>query len=285
VQDRDRGTWFRAPRDLTEAIDALSGGGRVLAGGTDLVASMNLRGECPGRVVWIGRLGLERIVGADDLLRVGAGAPLATVASDPSVRAGAAALAAAAGKLAGPSVRNLATLGGSLCAAWPRSDIGCAVLALDAVLLAVGPGGERRIKMADLYAGPRRTTIAPDEILIEVQIRPTARSAFTKIGRRSSFTLPVVNAATRLELDEDGAVSEATVAVGAGSVPERAPSVEAALLGRSIDVIVARAAAGRVLDDVTPTGDEHATSWYRAQVAPVAVARALLAAGVREGTE
>jgi len=282
--DRDRGSWFRAPREMKEAIDALSDGARVLAGGTDLVATMNIRGERPGGVVWIGRLGLERIAADDDLIRIGAGASLATVASDPAIRAGAAALAAAAGKLAGPSVRNLATLGGSLCAAWPRSDVGCAVLALDGVLVATGRGGERLIPMSDLYAGPRRTTITPDEILTEVRIRPAARSSFVKVARRSSFALPVVNAAARLEIGQDGVVAEAVVAVGAGSVPERAPSVEEGLIGRALDPTVAREAASRVLEDVTPADDEHASSWYRSQVAPVAVARAVLAAGGLEAT-
>ena len=87
----------------------------------------------------------------------------------------------------------------------------------------------------------------------------------------------------RLEIDADGLVSAAVVAVGAGGVPERAPSVEAGLIGRTLDPSIAREAAGRVLDDVTPADDEHASSWYRAQVAPVAVARALLAAGSRQG--
>jgi carbon-monoxide dehydrogenase medium subunit len=276
--------WFVSPAELREAIEGLSGGGRVLAGGTDLVASMNVSGERPRQVVWIGRLGLDRVAGDDEVLRIGACASLAALGTHPSVRSGAAALATAAGKVAGPAVRNLATLGGSLCAAWPRSDVGCAALGLDGVLVVVGPGGERRVPMSSFYAGPGLTVVEPDEIVVELQVLPAARSGYAKIGRRSSMTLTVVNAAARLDVGENGTVSAAVVAVGVGRVPERAPSVEAALVGRAADPEAIRTAAERVLDDVEPVDDEQATSWYRARVAPVAVARAVTAAMERTGT-
>jgi carbon-monoxide dehydrogenase medium subunit len=61
-------------------------------------------------------------------------------------------------------------------------------------------------------------------------------------------------------------------------VPKRARSVEAALIGRAPDAGTVGAAAARVMDDVDPADDEHASAWYRARVAPVAVARAVTAA-------
>jgi carbon-monoxide dehydrogenase medium subunit len=275
--------WFVAPNDLGAAVEALGAGGRVLAGGTDLVASMNLMGERPPRVVWIGGLGLDRIDGDAGFVRIGAGASLASVAANPDVRSGAGALAVAAGKLAGPAVRNLATAGGSLCAAWPRSDIGCAALGLDGTVVIAGPAGERRVAMSSFYAGPRRTVVGSDEVLVELEIPKAERSGYAKIGRRSSMTLPVVNAAVRLDLADDGAIASAVVAVGVGSVPERAPSVEAALLGRSPEPDDVRVAAARVLDDVEPVDDEHASWWYRGRVAPVVIVRAVAAAMEAKG--
>jgi aerobic carbon-monoxide dehydrogenase medium subunit len=272
---RDDRRWYLAPTDIGEAIEAVARGGRVLAGGTDFVASMNLRGERPERVVWIGRLGLDEVSSEADRLRVGAGVSLSSVATDAAVGSGAAALATAARRVAGPAVRNLATVGGSLCAAWPRSDVGCAALGLDALVLAAGPGGERQIPMAGFYAGPGRTALERGEIVRSLLIRPTATSGFAKIGRRSSMTLAVVNAAARLDFGPEGAISEAVVAVGAGHAPQRAPSVEAALLGRLPQPEVVAEAAREVLHDVELADDEHATAWYRGRVAPVAVARAL----------
>src|SRR5262249_38062622 len=102
--------WYLAPSDLDAAIGARAGGGRVLAGGTDLVATMNIRGERPERVVWIGGLGLDGVHTDGDVLRIGAGTTLASIATDPLVRENATALAAAATKVAGPAVRNLATV-------------------------------------------------------------------------------------------------------------------------------------------------------------------------------
>jgi aerobic carbon-monoxide dehydrogenase medium subunit len=274
----DDTSWFVAPTDVGAAVEALTGGGRVLAGGTDLVASMNLTGERPPRVVWIGELGLDRIEMDGETLRVGAGVSLAAVAASEVVRSAAAALGAAAAKIAGPAVRNLATMGGSLCAAWPRSDLGCAALGLDGVLVVAGPGGQRRVPMSELYEGVGRTVLAPDELVIELRLPRAAHSGYAKIGRRSSMTLPVVNAAVRLDLRDDGVVASAVVAVGVGSVPERAPSVEAALAGQPSSPESVAAAAALVLDDVEPADDEHASAWYRARVAPVAIGRAVEAA-------
>jgi carbon-monoxide dehydrogenase medium subunit len=276
--------WYQAPTDLADAIDAVAAGARVLAGGTDLVAAMNLHGLRPERVVWIGRLGLDRVQRENDVIRIGAATTLADLAAAPTVRSSATSLAEAAGKVAGPAVRNLATLGGSLCAAWPRSDVGCAALGLDATVEVVGRRGVRSIPMRDFYAPGAGVAVATDEIVVELRVPTASRSAFAKIGRRSSMTLAVVNAAVRVELDETGRIAQAVVAVGAGPMPQRAPSVESELIGQLPDPDVVGTASSRVADDVEFADDEHASSWYRARVAPVVVDRAVTAAIRSEGS-
>jgi carbon-monoxide dehydrogenase medium subunit len=57
---------------------------------------------------------------------------------------------------------------------------------------------------------------------------------------------------------------------GAGAQGVRCPSVEAAFADGD-----AEAAAARALDDVTPHDDALASAWYRSQVLPVLVRRAL----------
>jgi aerobic carbon-monoxide dehydrogenase medium subunit len=281
VDDTESMNWFQAPTELGDAVRAVANGAQVLAGGTDLVPSLAHR-EPPNGIVWIGRLGLDTVAGDSRSLSIGAAASLAEVASNPMIQEAAAALASAAGRLAGPAVRNQATIGGSLCAAWPRSDIGCSLLALDAAAVAAGQKRNRHIPLTDFYLASGGTSLQPDEIVTEITLPPAARSAFIKIGRRAHMSLPVVNAATCIEVN-GGVISKAAVAVGTDRYPQRAPSVETALVGSPLNEDRARKAAQLVLDDMEMADDEQASAWYRTRVAPVAVARAIEAA-IAEGT-
>ncbi|MFN7144880.1 MAG: FAD binding domain-containing protein [Myxococcota bacterium] len=84
----------------------------VRAGGTDL-ADLRHRGLRRGPTVDLRDAGLAEL-SVGEGLRIGARVPLATLASDPRVRAAYPGLAAAAGGLATPQIRAVATLAGSL---------------------------------------------------------------------------------------------------------------------------------------------------------------------------
>src|SRR5262249_61293627 len=67
-------------------------------------------------------------------------------------------------------LRNLATLGGNLCNAAPSADMAPPLLALDAEAVITGPKGERRVPIAALFTGVRKTVLAPDELLVELVV-------------------------------------------------------------------------------------------------------------------
>ena len=109
--------------DEVRALRAHHPGSRFLGGGTDLV--VNLRrgiGDPPAALIDVkGVAELKGIeVEADDggdgeRIRIGAGVTIRELAADPRVRAGFPGLAAAAGSIAGPTHRNMGTVGGNLC--------------------------------------------------------------------------------------------------------------------------------------------------------------------------
>ncbi len=110
---------YHRPRSLDEAVELLHRFGddaMVIAGGTDLIPNMKHRLFEPAHLVGlkgIGELrGIRREGGA---LAIGAAETLASVARHPEVRGRFAALAAAAGHVAGPQLRNAGTIGGNLC--------------------------------------------------------------------------------------------------------------------------------------------------------------------------
>lgn len=108
-----------APKSIAEvrAARAHHPGSRFLGGGTDLV--VNLRrgiGDPPATLIDLGRVADLKGIGIDgDRLRIGAGVTIGELAADPRVRARFPGLAAAAGSIAGPTHRNMGTVGGNLC--------------------------------------------------------------------------------------------------------------------------------------------------------------------------
>jgi xanthine dehydrogenase YagS FAD-binding subunit len=115
-------TYFR-PTTVEQAVGLLEarfGNTELLAGGTDLHALQKNYIAQPSRVVSLtgikGIAGIEEInAGGQRSFRIGAGTSLAAIASHAGLRQQFPALTGAAADIAGPQIRNMATLGGSLC--------------------------------------------------------------------------------------------------------------------------------------------------------------------------
>jgi 4-hydroxybenzoyl-CoA reductase subunit beta len=123
---------YHRPARLAEAIELLHGrdDAMPIAGGTDLVPNMKHQLFTPNHLVALKGIGELRGIelrdpdgapvdedGADRAatLTIGATVALSEVAADARVRRHLPALAAAAGLVAGPQIRNQGTLGGNLC--------------------------------------------------------------------------------------------------------------------------------------------------------------------------
>ena len=190
---------YFARRKLDEAVELLDEHGKnlsVLAGGTDLVRDMNLEFKIPDGIMWIGHLGLEYIEEEKDVIRIGAATRMQTAGDSKLLKGKATALARAAGKMASPPVRSLATLGGNLCTASPAGDGICAMVGLDAEVVLKSAKGERTVPLSEFFVGPNQTVVEPNELMTEIRVRPVGKgegSSYAKIGRRKAMTLAVLN--------------------------------------------------------------------------------------------
>lgn len=117
----DNFSYYR-PKTAEQAVGLLEaswGTAELLGGGTDLVSLQKQYIARPKKVISLGSIpGLDRIEqsrGWPMTIKIGAGVKLATLASDVAVKGRAKALADAADEIAGPQIRNMGTLGGSLC--------------------------------------------------------------------------------------------------------------------------------------------------------------------------
>jgi carbon-monoxide dehydrogenase medium subunit len=275
---------------MAEALQLLEEHGSeisILAGGTDLVRDMNLEFKIPKIIMWIGRLGLEYIKDEGDLIRIGGATRMQTAGSSPLLKEKATAVALAAGKMASPPVRSLATLAGNLVTASPAADPGCALLGLRAEVVLTSARGQRIVPLDQFYTGPGQTVIRSDELLTEILIISTKEgegSSYQKIGRRQALTLAVLNAASRIKRDNQGKVESVSISVGAAAPTLlRIKAAEAMLLGKVLTeeaILEAGAIAAR---EIKPIDDVHGTAWYKRKVTPVLVARTLREASKLNG--
>lgn len=275
---------YSAPTRLDDALTVLQRYGpeaRVLAGGTDLMIAMRERGLRPACLVDIKRIsGLADVaLNATCTLRLGALVRVRDVERAAPVRAQFPVLASAASMLASVQVRNLATIGGNICNASPAADLAPPLLVLEAVATAVGPNGERKFPIAELFAGPGRTTLN-GEILTAFSIGAMparARAIYLKHGPRNAMDIAIVGVAVLAVPDATGRTWE-DVRIALGSVaptPIRVPAAEAVLRGAPICPEVIEEAAEIVAREASPISDLRGSGDYRRAMVRALTRRAL----------
>lgn len=195
-----------SPTTLAEAIAARAGNPKAmpLGGGTDLV--VNIRRGIVSPQVLIDMNGVQELhaIGVDEKsIELGASARLSEIAEHPAINKYYPVVAQAAAHIAGPTHRNMGTIGGNLCldtrcifynqSEWWRSannhclkttgtichvapksrgvcfatfsgDLAPALLALNADVDIAGPKGRRTIPLEKLYIGFARQDVPVTEM-------------------------------------------------------------------------------------------------------------------------
>jgi 4-hydroxybenzoyl-CoA reductase subunit beta len=178
--------------------------------------------------------------------------------------------------------------GSPRCWAVSSSDTAPTLWSLGARVRLVGPGGERTVPMAALYADDGIAYLAKraDEIVAEIVLPPSAgwRSTYLKLRRRGSFDFPILGVAVAVRLDDD-VVREARIVLGAvASLPREASHAAELLVGRRLTAETIEAAAEAAAGPARPLDNTDLTHPYRKKVARVYVARALARlAGLERG--
>ena len=287
---------YAAPDTLEEAVGLLTEHAeaepRVLAGGQSLIPLMNFRLAKPGYLVDLRNVaGLSGIRRDGDVLVIGAMTKMAEVERSPEVAVAAPLVTEAVGQVAHVPVRNCGTVGGSLAHADPAAELPAVALALDADLVAAGPGGTRVIPAAEFFTGPYSTALAADEILTEIRLPVwPGGHAFTEFSRvHANFAVVAVAALVELDGDGDGdgdRIRRAALALaGVAPTPVRATAAERALAGAPADADTIRAAADAAAASLSPAGDLHASPETRRGLARTYLRRGIELAVARARNE
>ncbi len=249
------------PKNLSEAMDAFAHAPRPLmpiAGGTDLLLDLG-QGHHPSVQTLVDVNSIEELTFLElrgEGLFIGASVPVNRIVHDPLVGAHAQALVEACDLIAGPQVRNVATLGGNVAHALPAADGTIALLALDArVEIASLSGADgrdgnvetersrsaviRRIPFKELFLGPGKSSLKNgEELIVGFYLSLSKKgqaSCFKRIMRPQGVALPILNCAVWLERGHDS-LKDIRIAVGpGGGTPFRATQAEDTLHGQSIN--------------------------------------------------
>jgi CO/xanthine dehydrogenase FAD-binding subunit len=234
------------PSSADEAVAAFGDGSgvTVVAGGTIVVPELVAGRLRPERALYLGRAGLAGITRAAGKVTIGAATPVSELED------GDAPLAQAARHVGDVEIRAQATVGGNLCSSSsddaPRGDLQAALLVLGASVRSAGEGGEKTEPLEDFLAN------AAGRLVLDVSYEDAPReTGYASVWRPHShhYTILAVAAAKR---DGDLRVAATGVAPRAVLIDPDDP------------------VAGLELHD-----DALASAWYRAQLLPKLVSRAL----------
>lgn len=199
---------YFAPQNLKEGLEMLyrfKKDAAVISGGTDLVLALE-EGLAPKYIIDLSHLDeLRYIKETNNDLLIGALVNHSSIERSAIIQKHASALSRASSEVGSWQIRNLGTIGGNLATASPAGDTYPPLLALDAKLKLRSYVNERIIAVKDFCIGYKKTSLAQDEIIVEVQI-PKARgveSAWVKLGKRESNALSIVSAAAAVKLNQD----------------------------------------------------------------------------------
>lgn len=210
---------YLAPTTLDEALSVLAERGdevKVLAGGQSLIPMMKLRLANPTTLMDINRLpGLNNIGESNGHLTFGALVRHNDVVKSELAGRSNHTVATAAPWVADPIVRNLGTVCGSLAHHDPEGDWASVMLAAGAELVLSSSNGERVVPITEFLVDMFSTSCQPNELVTEVRVnKHSARSGgdYQKLERKIG-DYATVGVATSLELGDDGAITNAGIAL------------------------------------------------------------------------
>lgn len=261
---------------------------RILAGGTDVLVQLKAEMVEPDLMVDLKHLpGMRDITAEDGGFRVGAAVSGAEMGEHAALKAMWPGVVEGVELIGSSQVQSRATMVGNLCTGSPAGDSVPAMVTAGAVARVQGPDGVRDVPVVDIPTGPGKNSLVKGEFITSIFLpaRPAnASDAYLRFIPRTEMDIAVSSAAVSLELDGNGTVTTAHVAVGAV-----APTVLLvkdagdALIGSKLDDAAIAAMVSAVEAACNPITDKRGTIEFRTKTAGVLAKRAAHIAYARAG--
>jgi len=272
---------YHAPASVDEAVALLvryGGDAKVLAGGQSLMPMLNFRLARPAALVDVNRIPVLAYVREDDgTVAFGAMTRQRTIEFSPVVARRLPLLHEATRWVGHLPIRSRGTIGGSIAHADPSAEYPAVLTALEGEVVVQGPRGRRTLRPAELFETYLTTSLAPDELLVEVRLPAMAAGAgyaFEEFARRHG-DFAIVGIAAMVVRDGARCSVARLASAGAGPVPVRLRAAEQILERDGLGETAIEAAAARAAELVSPDSDVHASADYRRHLTRVLTARAV----------
>src|SRR5450432_4119737 len=164
---------YACPATVAKAVALLASreDAKALAGGQSLVPMMAFRIASPSLLVDLRKLtDLRRIEIGEDGVRLGAMVRWRDIEDDTRLDTAHPLLKAAIAHVAHYQIRNRCTVGGSIAHADPAAEMPGIAVACDAEISVIGTAGARVIRADDFFVAPLITTLAADEIIVDIRL-------------------------------------------------------------------------------------------------------------------
>ncbi len=273
------------PENLTDTLqylDSHQSDIQLIANGSDIINRIQRRQLDTKVLVDISGLKEFNYVKKEGgMVRIGALTTISDLIASPIIDSEHEVFREVAAKFGGPSITNVATVGGNICAASSSEDLLPVLLILDAQLRVRSKHGERVIRLEDFLKGKRQIDLKPNEILVEAMfqaIDDQSACSFEKLGMRNSLIIAFVSSAVYLKLDkETKRVNEIRIAFNrvTGRIPGRAKRTEEVLRGKMLGEEAVKDAVSTLKSELKLSSDFRVSAEYRTDVAPALFRRAL----------
>ena len=272
---------YARPSSLGEVLSLMAehgDGARLLAGGQTLHATLNMRLSEPNILVDLQAVNeLKGIQIAGEFLRIGAMVTHTEIDNSPLVAQHQPLLSAAVPHIAHRAIRNLGTFGGSIAYGDPAAEWPACLLALDGIVVAVGPKGQRRIAAQDFFTGLYSTDLQDDELIVACELPlKTGKHAFAfdELARRHG-DYAVVGLAATAHVKATGLQHVRLAWLGAVSQPYRSIKTEALLEGQVLSDALITEAIQSLKEEMLTEADLTHSAASKSHLAGVMLKRAL----------
>lgn len=201
------------------------------AGGTDLM----IESDENAAYLFLNKIPeMKNIIEDEEYIRIGASVTFTEILESklaPEI------LKKAVAEIAAPAIRNLGTVGGNICNGSAKGDSSLVFFATGARLRIVSNRGERVIPITEFYLGRKKTTLEPEELLVEILMSRTGLNNYyyKKVGARNALAIARVSFAAIINLEE-GKIHNCITAFGAVSdVIISRGDIDAMLIGKTIE--------------------------------------------------
>lgn len=233
---------METPQTLVELKNYLSTADEktyILGGGTDFIINMNQSNMYSGTFIDLtGVKELNYIKEENGFIKIGANSNFTDISENKIITTAATCLAQAASVVGSTQIRNCATLAGNIANASQAADCIPALMCLNAkVKIMNGKGIFMEKSVEEVVLGINKNCLEVDEVIVEILIPLRSndyKSAFSKVGSRSSVTISKLNIAVSLKVGQ--VIEEVSVVIGSlGEKAFHSTICEEAMINKTVN--------------------------------------------------